>query len=1176
MEEPCFQSSENKTKIQKERENYTMKNINDLTIKKSDKNKADTFIESKKFETLSTNYQQSLENQDQNKEEQKSQIIEDNQCNNLKFNEQQDAKRNQITSKSQASDCQFEQFNPYDYENQAKIVVGELNEENIPITSKPREWSIKLFDEKNSNKTLSQNFIEQKNIILDVLEKQNCYLMEFLKSQNKQDLFQGFYKNHQPEYFILINQTENQQEIKIIKQLEQLKLTKLIKEIKVTENIHTLILQKENYNIVEQQIKQLIQKEIKIWDKQYFIQINEGKDINLIRCYKCQNCQNSMECSDYQHFRQFQLVQDVIFEALQRKYYYLCQYLAKGGEGIIFEGFKIKQVGVYEDFIFKIIFDLNDQEIQSEISIMKLFEKNINVIKFIEVIQVSKNIHIFVLEKCKYSLKDELFLIEQQKEEFNQMKLLRIIFDLLDGLIQFRIYNILHLDIKPQNILVSKSDNYVFTDFGISSIKKDNSKINIKGGTFSYASPEQLIDDPNIDFKSDVYSLGKTFEVVLKQYKKQEDEFLVLKFNQIVQQKMIQNQKDQRKSCLELHEEFLKLLIECNCQEFLQEYLQKIKYILKLFPYDDNKNITYFLDLMLYYNQKTYEIYQYFLQIEENEIALKQILKKMVKAQEDISECFSDLGDSKKALKCQLECLLQKKTFFKNDLSSIAKSFNNLGQRYLEFKQFQQALKYQLKSLKLTQQLFKGNHINVAVSLSNVGVCYRELNDQQKALQYFLQSYQMSKHVYKGNNSSIATVLNNIGACYYSLYDYRNALDYYEKSLFMRRQIYKGSHPEIAQSLNNIGMYYKDISCFELALQYLNESLEMIRVIHKEDHPLVASTLNNIGLCYLNIADYDIALNHLLKSLEIKKRIYSENHQEIAQSLHNIGSCYTQNGQNDKALEYFKESLKIKRLIYPENHIQIALSLDGIASYYSDTDDNQQALGYYLESLQIRKINFQNANPHVSASLNNVGFCYLGLKECEKALKYLEESLEMDKKLYQGDNESVATSLNNIGSCYLKMGDKNQALKNLMSSLQMRKRIYKKDHPSIATSLDRVGVCYQDLQDQKNAEKYLLESLKMREKIFKKNHPDIVISLDNLGEFYRSIQNYKTSLTFFLKSLKINQSIYEKDHLEIANSIKEVIQCYSDLQDQEKVKEYQQKYDHIIKQIDLKKQESKN
>ncbi len=41
--------------------------------------------------------------------------------------------------------------------------------------------------------------------------------------------------------------------------------------------------------------------------------------------------------------------------------------------------------------------------------------------------------------------------------------------DLLDGLVWLRLFRILHLDIKPENVLVSEGEgNYPYSDFGIS------------------------------------------------------------------------------------------------------------------------------------------------------------------------------------------------------------------------------------------------------------------------------------------------------------------------------------------------------------------------------------------------------------------------------------------------------------------------------------------------------------------------------------------------------------------------------------------------------------------------------------------------------------------------------------------------------------------------------------
>jgi serine/threonine protein kinase len=82
---------------------------------------------------------------------------------------------------------------------------------------------------------------------------------------------------------------------------------------------------------------------------------------------------------------------------------------------------------------------------------------------------------------------------------------------------------IIHRDIKPQNILISKTGILKITDFGIirslddKKKDKDTGDINKNGtaedtvgfrGTPKYASPEQLKSAHDVDFRSDIFSFG--------------------------------------------------------------------------------------------------------------------------------------------------------------------------------------------------------------------------------------------------------------------------------------------------------------------------------------------------------------------------------------------------------------------------------------------------------------------------------------------------------------------------------------------------------------------------------------------------------------------------------------------------------------------------------------------
>ncbi len=76
--------------------------------------------------------------------------------------------------------------------------------------------------------------------------------------------------------------------------------------------------------------------------------------------------------------------------------------------------------------------------------------------------------------------------------------------------------NIIHRDIKPSNILVTKDYKAYLIDFGIARFHSDTLDADTtKSGTKGFASPEQY-GFQQTDFRSDIYSIGKTIDSLVK------------------------------------------------------------------------------------------------------------------------------------------------------------------------------------------------------------------------------------------------------------------------------------------------------------------------------------------------------------------------------------------------------------------------------------------------------------------------------------------------------------------------------------------------------------------------------------------------------------------------------------------------------------------------------------
>ncbi len=130
-----------------------------------------------------------------------------------------------------------------------------------------------------------------------------------------------------------------------------------------------------------------------------------------------------------------------------------------------------------------------------------------------------------------YTLREIL----QYRERYDLSQLVDVIIQVGHALEYAHTHGVIHRDIKPDNILVGPFGEVLLMDWGLAKVwhtdgratqlddsnimqKFEDLSITRRGkiqGTICYMSPEQLEKDPNIDARTDIYSLGAVLYEVL-------------------------------------------------------------------------------------------------------------------------------------------------------------------------------------------------------------------------------------------------------------------------------------------------------------------------------------------------------------------------------------------------------------------------------------------------------------------------------------------------------------------------------------------------------------------------------------------------------------------------------------------------------------------------------------
>ncbi|XP_055824530.1 G-type lectin S-receptor-like serine/threonine-protein kinase SD2-5 [Solanum dulcamara] len=192
---------------------------------------------------------------------------------------------------------------------------------------------------------------------------------------------------------------------------------------------------------------------------------------------------------------------------------------------------------------------------------------HINLVKLIGFC-AEKNHRLLIYEYMVNGSLDRWITHENQENGLTWNTRQRIISDIAKGLAYLHedcSHKIIHLDIKPQNILLDQNFNAKISDFGLSKlIEKDKSKVVTRmRGTRGYLAPEWL--SSVITEKVDVYAFGIVLLEILCGRKNldwsqadEEDVHLLSVFRRKAEQEQLMDMVDKNNEDMKLHKEAVK------------------------------------------------------------------------------------------------------------------------------------------------------------------------------------------------------------------------------------------------------------------------------------------------------------------------------------------------------------------------------------------------------------------------------------------------------------------------------------------------------------------------------------------------------------------------------------------------------------------------------------------
>ena len=182
------------------------------------------------------------------------------------------------------------------------------------------------------------------------------------------------------------------------------------------------------------------------------------------------------------------------------------EYLGKGTFGVVrlYQNKLTKEKVAIKIINKKEILNKNYQAIvKRQLNILQNIH-HINIIDTKQIFQDSENIYI-IMEYCE---KGELFDLIVNKIFFEENEAAYYFYQLINGIEYLHRKGIVHLDLKPENLLLTKNNILKIIDFDLCNYYDKNNLLTTSCGSLGYAPPEVIYEKNYDGIKVDIWNTG--------------------------------------------------------------------------------------------------------------------------------------------------------------------------------------------------------------------------------------------------------------------------------------------------------------------------------------------------------------------------------------------------------------------------------------------------------------------------------------------------------------------------------------------------------------------------------------------------------------------------------------------------------------------------------------------
>jgi serine/threonine protein kinase/DNA-binding winged helix-turn-helix (wHTH) protein/tetratricopeptide (TPR) repeat protein len=216
------------------------------------------------------------------------------------------------------------------------------------------------------------------------------------------------------------------------------------------------------------------------------------------------------------------------------------------------------------------------------------------------------------------------------------------------------------------------------------------------------------------------------------------------------------------------------------------------------------------------------------------------------------------------------------------------------------------------------------------------------------------------------------------------------------------------------------------------------------------DHPDTLRSITATGYCLIYQGKPDMALPLFREAYERRRRTLGNDHRDTLVSARDLASALTTIGKHKEALPYAEASMngfrRVLGSVLASRDHEMLRAEGMLSSVYGGLGRFAEAETLSRKAVEAGRQVWGDKHPETAVLISNLAYALMGLDRPAEAEVYYRQALESRRAVLGDENEDVLFNRANIANALAKQGKKSEAESMLRGVIAHHRRLFGEDH----------------------------------------------------------------------------------------------------------------------------------